>query len=93
MTQVLDLDILQKSTRHAAILDQAERAGLMGGTRRGIGVRTPTPLLDAAKARSGLSSTTQVIEYALAKLAMEDDFGTLLLARRGTVSPDISLEF
>lgn len=32
-------------------------------------------------------------EDALAKVAIEDDFGARLVKRKGTVSPDIDLEF
>jgi hypothetical protein len=34
-----------------------------------------------------------VIEYALAKVALEDDYGAKLLALKGTVPADIDLEF
>ena len=71
----------------------AEEAGLFEGARDAIGARVPRSLIDAAKARSGLTSTTAVIEYALAKLALEDDYGAKLLSLKGTVPGDIDLEF
>ncbi len=71
----------------------AEEAGLFEGPRDAIGARVARSLIDAAKARSGLASTTAVIEYALAKLALEDDFGAKLLSLKGTVPSDIDLEF
>jgi hypothetical protein len=46
-----------------------------------------------AKQRTGISSTTELVEYALAKVALEDDFGAKLVARRGTIPPDIKLDF
>lgn len=79
--------------RRAKVVAAAEEAGLLGGSKDLIGARVPKPLLQAAKERTGLSRTTDVIEYALAKLALEDDFGPKLLARKGRVSRDLDLEF
>lgn len=70
----------------------AEQAGLLEGARKAIGARIPQPLIEAAKARTGLASTTDVVEYALAKLALEDDFGPKLVARKGRVPQDLDLE-
>jgi hypothetical protein len=50
-------------------------------------------LLDAAKRRSGIASETALLEYALAKVAIEDDFGSRLARLRGTVGKDVELEF
>ncbi len=43
--------------------------------------------------RRAARATTAVIEYALAKVALEDDYGAKLLALKGTVPADIDLEF
>ena len=40
-------------------------------------------LVEAAKARSGIKSDTDLLEYALARVALEDDFGQKLIAREG----------
>ena len=50
-------------------------------------------MIRSAKERSGLTSDTQRLEYALEKIALEDDFGPKILARTGRVSTDIDLEF
>jgi hypothetical protein len=50
-------------------------------------------LIKAAKARSGIRSDTQLLEYALAQVALEDDFWQKLLSLEGTVPRDIDLEF
>jgi hypothetical protein len=34
-----------------------------------------------------------LLEYALARVALEDDFGAKLSAREGHVPPDINLDF
>ena len=70
----------------------AQEAGLLGGVRSAVGARVPQPLIDAARARTGLISTTDIIEYALAKVALEDDFGAKLVARKGRISKDLDLE-
>ena len=77
----------------AAILDEAGAVGLLAGTRKPVGVRLPEGLIAAARQRSGARSLTELVEYALAKVALEDDFGSRLLARKGSISPDIDLEF
>jgi hypothetical protein len=78
--------------RRARVAAAAARAGLLEGVRASIGARIPPALLEAAKKSSGLSSTTDVIEHALAKLALEDEFGSVLLARRGRAPRDLDLE-
>lgn len=71
----------------------AEEAGLFEGPKTQVGARLPKRLLETAKKNSGLTSTTEVLEYALAKMAIEDDFGPKLLALEGTIPADIDLEF
>ncbi len=88
----IDLDLIAR-TRVASATAMAEAAGLLTGDRGAIGARVHNSLIEAAKARSGLSGTTAVIEYALAKVALEDDYGVKLLALKGTVPDDINLEF
>jgi hypothetical protein len=58
-----------------------------------ISGRVHRRLLDAAKLRTGLTSETALLEYALAKVAIEDNFGEQLARLRGTVSKDVDLEF
>lgn len=87
-----DLEVIAEA-RLASVTAMAEAAGLRTGDRGAIGARVHISLIEAAKARSGLSATTAVIEYALAKVALEDDYGAKLLALKGTVPADIDLEF
>ena len=79
--------------RRDSVIAAATEAGLLSGVRGSIGARVPRSLIEAAKARTGLTSTTEVVEYALAKVALEDDFGPKLLALKGTVPKDLDLEF
>jgi hypothetical protein len=79
--------------RHQVVLETAERAGLLRGENGRIAGRVRTELIRLAKERSGLTSDTQLLEYALAKVALEDDFGPKILTRTGRVAKDIDLEF
>lgn len=82
--------------RAAATLSAAIKEHLLGpGIEKDarVGGRVALQLLEAAKARSGISSTTQLLEYALAKVAIEDDFGEFLVSQAGTVDADLDLEF
>ena len=76
------------------VLVIAEERGLLRGTRtRMLRGRMPEALVNKAKARTGIKSDTELLEVALANLAVADDYAEWLLSRRGTVSKDIDLEF
>ena len=76
------------------ILAIAEEKGLFRGTRTKVmRGRMPEALVSKAKARTGIKSDTELLELALANLAVADDYLDWLLSRRGTVSKDIDLEF
>ncbi|MFD1104508.1 hypothetical protein [Sphingobium olei] len=79
------------SQRHRAVVAAAKAAGLLSGTNISLSARVSRQLIDRAKIRSGVASTTDLVEYALAKVALEDDFGARLVGRKGTIPPDIAL--
>jgi hypothetical protein len=80
--------------RNQATLKSARAAGLLGGTKNArVAGRVSAELVAAAKKSANLSSDTDVIEVALAKLALEDDFGVNLARRKGSLDRDIELEF
>jgi hypothetical protein len=71
----------------------AEQAGLTEGKKgKRLSGRTTERLVQAAAKRSGLEGS-DLLEYALAKVALEDDFAEKLIALEGTVSRNIDLEF
>jgi hypothetical protein len=82
-----------RNPRRDSVLETVERLGLLEGPRSRIAGRIRGQLIKAAKTRSGIKSDTDLLEYALAQVALEDDFWQKLLAREGTVPPDIDLEF
>jgi len=70
----------------------ADRQGLIGAKDKTIGGRVPSVLVEAAKARTGIQSDSELLLYALSKVALEDDFGSQLLARKGSVPRDVALD-
>ena len=79
--------------RRYAVIATVKDAGLLTGARGRIAGRIRKQLVKAAKARSGIKSDTELLEYALARVALEDDFGQKLITRKGRVPRDINLEF
>ncbi len=78
--------------RKRSVVAAAKAAGLLAGDNSALGARVPSALVARAKERSGIKSTTDLIEYALAKVALEDDFGGKLVARKGAISSEVLLE-
>ena len=72
----------------------AKQEGLLhGGRTKILRGRMPEALVSEAKKRSGIKSDTDLIELALANIAMSDNYGEWLLSRRGTIDPEIDLEY
>ena len=78
--------------RPASVLAAARRQGLIGARDKTIGGRVPSALVEAAKARSGISIGFRVAAVALSKVALEDDFGPRLLALKGSIPKDVALD-
>ena len=53
----------------------------------------PEALVAEARLRTGIKSDSKLIEAALASVAVADDFGEWLISQRGTLNPDLDLEF
>ena len=81
------------ATRRRSVLEAAKEAGFLDGPNSALGARVPRSLVEMAKVKAGVTSTTELVEYALAKVALEDDFGAKLVARKGSVPADIDLDF
>jgi len=76
------------------VLMIAEREGLLRGERtKVLRGRMPEALVSEAKKRTGIQSDTDLIEVALANIAVADDYAEWLLSRRGSVDSGVSLEF
>jgi hypothetical protein len=79
--------------RNKATLESARAVGLLGDAKDArVAGRVSSELIAAAKKSSGLSSDTDVIEIALARLALEDDFGARLVRNKGSLPRDFNIE-
>jgi len=75
----------QMTLRRATVMRTAQERGLMGSKDRQLGGRFSDALVDEAKRVSGITENTDLLTYALIRVALEDDFGERLLARKGSV--------
>ena len=83
-----------RSTRLREVLVIAEEEGLLGGERtQVVRGRMPQALVARAKKRAGIDSDTELIEVALAQIAVADDYSDWLLSQRGAVPSEVDLEF
>ena len=92
-------DALLAFERHATsklrdVMVIAEKEGLLHGERtQVVRGRMPEALVARAKKRTGIDSDTDLIEVALANIAVADDYADWLLSRRGAVDHEAELEF
>jgi len=80
-------------TRVEAVMAAADRSGLLHEKSSRIGGRISPALVRQAKAQTGIETDTDLIEFALANVALEDKFAEKFKAVRGTVDPDLKLGF
>ncbi len=79
-------------TRNKRVLDQARAVGLLGTSKNTrLSGRVSSELVEAAKQRAHVVSDTELIELALSRLALEDQFGASLVRRKGSVLRDLKL--
>lgn len=80
--------------RHAAVLDEARRAGLLSGDKiEHVSFRAPPALVEAAKRETGVTSPTELGILALAMLAQPDPVAELMRRTRGRLGQDHTLEY
>lgn len=82
-----------QDTRVEAVMAAAERSGLLHEKSGRIGGRVSPELVRKAKAQTGIEADTDLIEFALANVALDDKFAESFKAIRGTVDPDLVLGF
>ncbi len=72
------------------VVYQAAAAGYLQGQKsERVGGRVPKRLISAAMKKSGIQSQTELLEYALSKVALEDDYGKKLLSLKGSIPDDV----
>jgi hypothetical protein len=79
--------------RIKAVIGAAERSGLLREKSSRIGGRVSRALVSQAKQQTGIESDTDLIEFALASIALEDNFAKAFKESRGQVDPDLKLGF
>jgi len=83
-----------RSDRFQEALAIAKEAGLLRGAKTEVvRGRMPRALVVKAKTTSGARSDTELIEMALANLAVADQYPEWLLSQRGSVGKEVDLEF
>lgn len=79
--------------RFEAVMRAAEQSGLLSKKSGRIGGRVSPALVRQAKRQTGIETDTDLIEYALATIALEDNFAEAFKDSRGKVDPELKLGF
>ena len=79
--------------RFEAVILAAEQSGLLSGKSGRIGGRVSPALVKQAKRQTGIETDTDLIEFALATVALEDNFAERFKESRGKVDPALKLGF
>jgi hypothetical protein len=75
------------------IMASAEEQGLFATNESRVTARVSRKLIDAAKARTGIKSDSELVKFAIAQLALDDPFRRAFREVGGTVDPSLDLEF
>lgn len=74
-------------------LEAARASNLLGGEKTHLlSARLNEALVAAAKKKTGIASDTQLVELALASLAVGDDFGEWLVTQGGRLKADFEID-
>ena len=79
--------------RFESVMEAAERSGLLKEKSSRIAGRVSPALIEQAKRRTGIEADTDLIEFALASVALEDNFAEAFKAARGMVDEKLKLGF
>jgi hypothetical protein len=79
--------------RFEAVMKAAEQTGLLSEKSSRIGGRVSSALVKQAKRQTGIETDTDLIEFALATVALEDNFAAAFKDSRGKVDPKLKLGF
>ena len=81
------------ASRFRDSLAAADRSGLLKEKSSRIAGRVSPALVEQAKKRTGIKADTDLIEFALANVALEDNFAEAFKDARGKVNADLKLGF
>lgn len=76
-----------------AVMKAAKNSGLLREKSSRIGGRVSAALIEQAKKRTGIEGDTDLIEFALANVALTDDFSKVFKESRGKIDPTLKLGF
>lgn len=79
--------------RFEAVMRAAEQSGLLSEKAGRIGGRVSPALVRQAKRQTGIETDTHLMEFALATVALEDNFAYVFKESRGKVDPKLKLGF
>jgi hypothetical protein len=79
--------------RFEAVMRAAEQSGLLSEKSGRIGGRVSPALVRQAKRQTGIETDTDLIEFALATVALEDNFAKAFKESCGKVDPALKLGF
>jgi hypothetical protein len=79
--------------RFEAVMKAAERSGLLNRKNGRIAGRVSSALVKQAKKKTGIEGDTDLIAFALANVALEDDFVAAFKSARGKATSDLKLGF
>ena len=79
--------------RFEAVMRAAEKSGLLNEKGGRIGGRVSPALVRQAKRQTGIETDTDLIEFALATVALEDNFADVFKESRGKLHPKLKLGF
>ncbi len=74
-------------------MQAARQSGLLGEKGGRIGGRVSPALIKQAKRQTGIQTDTDLIEFALATVALEDHFADAFKESRGKIDPKLKLGF
>ena len=84
---------LVSKARFEAVMQAAEQSGLLSEKSGRIGGRVSPALVRQAKRQTGIETDTDLIEFALATVALEDNFAEAFKESRGKVDAELKLGF
>lgn len=83
--------IVISKARFEAVMRAAEQSGLLSKKNGRIGGRVSRALVEQAKRQTAIKTDTDLIEFALATVALEDNFTEAFKESRGKVDPELKL--
>ena len=79
--------------RFETVMNAAARSGLLNEKSSRIAGRVSPALVSQAKKRTGIEADTDLIEFALANVALEDNFAETFKDARGKIGTGLKLGY